>query len=78
MPIENADDILEHALNFGLISASKKYNIELKIVRQIVTDFATDTCTSDKCSCEKLSENGVMMIVGCLNCDKGINTRIRI
>ncbi len=78
MLIENADDILEHALNFGLISAVKKYNIELKDVRKIVIDFATDTCLDDKCSCEKLSATGVMMIVGCMVCDKGINTRIKI
>ena len=75
--MKNDDDILEHALNFGVSSAAIKYNVEKSYVRKIVLDFSKETCLEEKCACERLWEKGVCMD-WCTDCDKGKNNRIKI
>jgi hypothetical protein len=52
----NEDDILEHALNNGIASATEKYSVSKDIVIGIVDRFKTDISdTSEKdipCACE--------------------------
>lgn len=75
--MKNDDDILEHALNFGVNSSAKKYNIEKGYVRNVVLNFSMETCLEEKCTCERLWDKGVCMD-GCTDCDKGKNKRIKI
>lgn len=69
--MNNADDILETALNQGIGAAAEKYGVSKSHVYNIVDDFRRDTIDGP-CTCEK---NGHL---GCMNCDKNINTRIRL
>lgn len=65
------EDILEYALNNGICASASKYNTSKENVRTIVQKFSKDT-GRDECSCEREGW------LGCMNCDKGVNIRIKI
>ncbi len=58
--ITNEDDIVEHALNFGLTSASTKYGIPRNIAASLVQDFMKDV--SKPCQCEQSRNAGINMM----------------
>lgn len=60
---ENADDILESALNKGVAYSAAKYNVSDAVVRLIVSKFKNEI--DEPCSCEKEK-----VPVLCFACDK--------
>ena len=74
------DDILEHALNFGIGASSRKFNVSRGDVYKIVDKFSRETCTETECTCEIMFKKGISfaMCPDNMECDKGKNKRIKI
>lgn len=71
-------DVLEHALNKGIISSAQRYGLSEDVVRSVVKKFADeiDKPDDEPCSCEQACMEGVITM--CFMCDKGMRKTTRI
>lgn len=60
------EDVIEHALNFGIPSASKRFDVSETVVREYVTEFSNEMIVRTRCHCER-EEAAVM----CFMCTGG-------
>lgn len=60
----NDEDILEHALNFGIASAGKRFHVNDKTVLHIVHEFVQSVTIPCDCMINNLNGNPTM----CFSC----------
>lgn len=58
--MNNQDDVLEYALNFGISSSSNRFNLSCDEVRTIVKRFMDEV--SGPCTCEAVRLQGQNMM----------------
>lgn len=76
----NEDDVLEHALNNGLASAAKRFDIKPKQVYDVVKKFKSEVdLPRPKCNCEEfMAKGGFADCWGKCNMDTWIDSRITL
>ena len=77
------DDVLEHALNFGINATKVKFGISRGEIIKIVDDFSKDTCLhGNKCSCDETVDQFGYLFWACCpeksGCNRGKNRRLII
>jgi len=65
--MENAEDIVEHALNYGIKSSGKRFHVSDSVVKYALALFVKDNSIRQLCDCQKstLKTGGAYMCFMC-------------